>query len=236
MARDAGAYGKHGKQLRWKCVELAIDHGWDAARIHAWLTKAPGSPLISLTCVKSILKIYDDTGDVRCPRFGKRNRHGIISEAAWQFLSSALERHPELFLDEMQSMLRGRGIDCHVSTICRTLQRKGWSRVILQRINTNRDIFEEIEFRQAYQRFPASTFVYVDETKCAPRGLHRKRGYGPKGSAPGVEDDFQSGVSYSATCAFTMDGVVDCFISDSKGVSGAVWRSNLRRPTPSTRR
>ena len=43
-------------QAFWKCVELAIDHGWDAARIHAWLTMAPGSPLISLTCVKSILK------------------------------------------------------------------------------------------------------------------------------------------------------------------------------------
>ena len=64
MAHDKRAYGKHGKALRWKCVELAIDHGWDAARIHAWLTMAPGSPLISLTCVKSILKIYDDTGDV----------------------------------------------------------------------------------------------------------------------------------------------------------------------------
>ena len=80
----------------------------------------------------------------------------------------------------------------------RTPQRKGWSRASCG-AQYKPDIFEEIEFRQAYQL--AGTFARVDERRARREVCIASARYGPAGSAPGVEDDFQSGVR-TATRAY----------------------------------
>lgn len=216
---DARAYGKFGKHLRWKIIEAAYNYGWSAQEIADWLNRHPSRRFISRASVYRVLQRFDATGDVRTPRGGERRREGRLTREDWALLSDALDADPALYLDEMQALLK-LTYDRHypISTLCQALQRKGYSRVVLNRMNVRRIKAEEDLFRMCYEGFPGSFFVFVDESACEPAKEVRRRGRGFRGSNPTDLDKWSRGKRLCATCFMNIEGMLDFAISHSSGV------------------
>ena len=58
-----------------------------------------------LMTVVDILKIHENTRDVRLPRRGRRCRVGVIQGDIWVYLEQLIIHDPSLFLDEIQEAL-----------------------------------------------------------------------------------------------------------------------------------
>lgn len=217
---DARAYGQLGKKMRWRIVQLYIDHDWSSRRIAQYLSFGSDDILVAHTTVCEIVKIFRLTGDVRAPCAGRRRRPGIVSARDWDYLVTVLEARPDVFLDEMQALLAAwSGTRYAISTLCVTLRRNDYTRRVLHRIARRRDLAEEVNWIGVFGKYPANFFVFIDETRKDPRGLCRRYGRGIRGERTVVLDMFSRSKSYSALAVLTLDGVIDCVVDDVKGVN-----------------
>ncbi|KAH8065431.1 DDE superfamily endonuclease [Aureococcus anophagefferens] len=205
--RNAVAYGKHGKVLRWMIVRLMIDYDWKAPQIERRLSVQGRFRTISVATIRRIVKIWRETGDVATPREGTRRRQGSMLPQHWQALRTALHYSPDLFLDEMKTVLwLAFEVRYSIGVILATMKRHGYTRRVLKQLAERRDAEEERTFIDVYSSLPGEYFVFVDETRKDPRGLHRKFGYavGTRTSA----SSFQRSSSYSATGVLSLQGAI----------------------------
>lgn len=205
MRSVRAAYGKHGKALRWHIVVLAFDHGWNANKVASWLNSAPGADLIHHSTCYEILSIFEATGDVRTPVEGRCTRGGIVSDTDLEHLVIILDADPDLFLDEMRDIVFAHGgMYYSKKVLCRTLQRIGYTRVVLHELNVRRDLDEEAMFIDVYSQAPATCLVFVDETHAEPAKLNRRMGRGPRGSRPEVLRELFRDFRFSASGVLTL--------------------------------
>ena len=81
-----------------------------------------------LRTVLNILKIYENTKDVRLPRRGRRCRVGVIQGDIWAYLEQLIIHDPSLFLDEIQEALLVRfNRKFSLSTISATMRRHDYT-------------------------------------------------------------------------------------------------------------
>ena len=218
--RNAVAYGKHGKVLRWMIVRLMIDYDWKAPQIERHLSVQGRFRTISVATIRRIVKIWRETGDVATPREGTRRRQGSMLPQHWQELRTALHYSPDLFLDEMKTVLwLAFEVRYSIGVILATMKRHGYTRRVLKQLAERRDAEEERTFIDVYSSLPGEYFVFVDETRKDPRGLHRKFGYGLVGTRTSVTSSFQRSSSYSATGVLSLQGMIGYHITAAKGVS-----------------
>ncbi|KAH8096489.1 DDE superfamily endonuclease [Aureococcus anophagefferens] len=218
--RNAVAYGKHGKVLRWMIVRLMVDYDWKAPRIERHLSFQGRFRTISVATIRRIVKIWRETGDVATPREGTRRRQGSMLPQHWQELRRALHDAPDLFLDEMQTVLwLAFDVRYSIGVILGTMKRHGYTRRVLKQLAERRDAEEERTFIDVYSSLPGEYFVFVDETRKDPRGLHRKFGYGLVGTRTSVTSSFQRSSSYSATGVLSLQGMIGYHITAAKGVN-----------------
>mmetsp|Transcript_9951 Transcript_9951/g.17757 ORF Transcript_9951/g.17757 Transcript_9951/m.17757 type:complete len:206 (+) Transcript_9951:202-819(+) len=76
----AHEYGKYGKMLRWRVIELKYDHLHSPKKI-VRLLRAGGGRVMPLRTVERVLQLFRDTGDVRLPCRGRRRRLAVIKGA-----------------------------------------------------------------------------------------------------------------------------------------------------------
>ena len=218
--RNAVAYGKHGKVLRWMIVRLMIDYDWKAPQIERHLSVQGRFRTISVATIRRIVKIWRETGDVATPREGTRRRQGSMLPQHWQELRTALHYSPDLFLDEMKTVLwLAFEVRYSIGVILATMKRHGYTRRVLKQLAERRDAEEERTFIDVYSSLPGEYFVFVDETRKDPRGLHRKFGYGLVGTRTSVTSSFQRSSSYSATGVLSLQGMIGYHITAAKGVN-----------------
>ena len=131
--RNAVAYGKHGKVLRWMIVRLMVDYDWKAAQIARHLSFQGRFRTISVATIRRIVKIWRETGDVATPREGTRRRQGSMLPQHWQELRRALHDAPDLFLDEMKTVLwLAFDVRYSIGVILGTMKRHGYTRRVLK--------------------------------------------------------------------------------------------------------
>ena len=152
-------------------------------------------------------------------------RRGAITTRHVNYLVRELRRDPTLYLDEMRDLVRERfGARYHLSTICRTLMRNKFSRKILSVISSRRNEFDRATFKLTMSHFEAHMLVFLDETRKAARSLERVYGRGPRGQRVICRRYFTRNLSgHSALGVFTLDGMIDCGITNAKGVDTAIF-------------
>ncbi|EGB05445.1 hypothetical protein AURANDRAFT_66424 [Aureococcus anophagefferens] len=230
--RNAVAYGKHGKVLRWMIVRLMIDYDWKAPQIERHLSVQGRFRTISVATIRRIVKIWRETGDVATPREGTRRRQGSMLPQHWQELRTALHYSPDLFLDEMKTVLwLAFEVRYSIGVILATMKRHGYTRRVLKQLAERRDAEEERTFIDVYSSLPGEYFVFVDETRKDPRGLHRKFGYGLVGTRTSVTSSFQRSSSYSATGVLSLQGMIGYHITAAKGVSALQFLNRSAVPS-----
>jgi hypothetical protein len=124
----------------------------------------------------------------------------------------------------MQELLWARsGRAYPISTLCVTLQRHNYTTRVLRQIMIRRDAAEEATFIAAFSRFPADYFIFIDETRKDPRGLHRRCGRGIRGTRTTVRSEWGRSRSFSALGVLSLDGMIDCGITGVKGVNAELF-------------
>lgn len=71
--------------------------------------------------------------------------------------------------------------------------------------------------------FPASYFLFADETRKDPKSLYRRHGRGIRGSRVPVYQELVRGTSYSTLGVLNINGVVDYCITNAKGVKADMF-------------
>ena len=174
---------------------------------------------MSLRTVERVLKLFRDHGDVTVPKLGLRPaRRGLIQGVEWNYLEGLIHDDPSMFLAEMQEILYNRfGTKYAVSTICQTLLRHDYTFKKLHLMSIRRDREEEEAWTVAMAEFPASWFLFADETRKDPKSLYRRHGRGLRGCRVPAYQELARGTSYSALGLLNINGMVDYSISQAKG-------------------
>ena len=119
--------------------------------------------------------------------------------ATLQYLESLIERTPDLYLRELKADLEeNRGVSVDVSTIYRTLRRRGFalkknSFIASERVEESRAKYQ-IEVAQNYH---PEQLVFVDECAVNRLTTRRPRGWAPIGCRSRRRDFFIRGTRYS---------------------------------------
>ena len=89
-------------------------------------------------------------------------------------------------------------------------------------MSIRREHEEETSWVEAMREFPANYFLFVDETRKDPRSLHRRYGRGLRGFEIPAYQDLVRGTSYSSLGVLGFEGMVDCCITNVRGVKVTV--------------
>ena len=211
--------------VRRRVVQMAWG-GWGARKI----AKATGCLRVSESTVKRIVRQFRQCGDYSTPCAGRRRRPGKIPDDQVQWLLSCLnEQDCTLYLDEMADRLEAKfGTRYRPNLVCATLLRRGVTRKKLTIASTRRNEFERSLFRSNMGGYRPDQLVFIDETRKDPRTLRRRYGRSCKGARALAEYAFTRHASgWSALGVMTIDGMIDCGLSNAKGVGAAQFLEHL---------
>ena len=159
------------------------------------------------------------------------------------FVLSELQRDPTLYLFELQKLiLAAYAVNYSLACISQTLRRAkltskqarsclyAFSRLLLllservpfaqlQRMALQRDSAERGLWLQMIRQYSAECFVVIDETRKDPISLRRRRGRARRGQRAFARVSMQRTRGFSALGVLTVDGMIDCAITQSSGVS-----------------
>ena len=128
-------------------------------------------------------------------------RTGIVSANKPTFRAHCLHQHDELILVELvsenpsiiylkeikQKLFETTGVKASESTICRTLQRMGFTRKRMQHVSLKRSDTLIAEYKAEISLFNSDSLVFVDETGTDQRDALREYGYSIRGSLHAVQ-------------------------------------------------
>ncbi|CAE6531356.1 unnamed protein product [Rhizoctonia solani] len=128
-------------------------------------------------------------------------------------LCDRLAQDPDVFLDELQRELSdAAGVDVHVSTVWRALQRLGVTRKVLDKRAMEICDEERAEFQQAIRAFRPSQVVAVGENAINRRMTYQNRGYALAGDRAVKRAFFVRGKRYSILPALCIAGILTALI------------------------
>ena len=204
--------------LRWRAV-------WLCQFRRMTYTEIADLLLMSQRSVHRYVQLYLSTGDV----VPKEQRHGpepLLSEYEQIYLLQRLIDRPGTHLYELQQQLfNATGTWVHVSTICRTVDRLGFTRTRLQHVALQRSEEMRAEFMADISNFDASMLVWVDETGFRLKNSVRAYGYSLRGMRA---TDYQLRVGNRSIIAImSLEGMEDIYLTEDN-VNGDVFEDFVR--------
>ena len=165
---------------------------------------------IKKSVVYKILTEYRDLGQPK-PALPIQGRPSLLNETDIRFLSSLIDLHPCLYLDEIQAELeKSRGIYVSLFTIIQALRKLDVSRKTvsvraLERNDLERSLYM---LRMARLAPRPDMLVFIDEAARNSKTSLRKHGRAKRGHRCVQRRQFVRGARVSILPAITMDGIV----------------------------
>ncbi len=164
----------YSEDLRWRAVWVDILRGLNYVEVGEVLYMSDRS-------VRRYVELYHATGDVKpCKR-----KHGpmpVVSELEQLTVIQSLIYKPTMYLEEVQQDLYEAFATCvHLSTICRTIHRLGFTHKRVQTIAIQRSETLRVQFMAEISMFDPNMLVRVDETGSNQRDGIRTYGYSLRG-------------------------------------------------------
>ena len=193
----------YSEDLRWRMVWQRFVRGLTLKEIASNLC-------VDASTVMRITKKFDAIGQVsKSSRPSRNSSRAVKLSRPIQFtILCLLLDNPSLYLREIQRELSYTfNLDVSSAAICRFLKRSHFSRKKMQLIALQRDQC----LRDAYVRdvslYRNNFMVFVDETGCDRRDIHRKYGYGLCGKRVKSQQLLVRGERISVIAAMTINGV-----------------------------
>lgn len=122
--------------------------------------------------------------------------------------------NPSIYLDEIQQEVQEiTGTIVHISTICRTIHRMGWTRQKLRHIAVQQSLEKRVEYITDISMFDPEMLIWLDETGSDCRSSIRSHGYSFRGLTP-VCHQLVWGKRISAIGIMSMKGIEDIYIHE----------------------
>lgn len=122
---------------------------------------------------------------------------------------------PSIYLRELQTELQATtGTDVSLSTICNFVHKSGFTRKKLSVVALQRSDELRAQYMREVSIYTPEMMVFVDETGSDKRDAMRRFGYSLRGKPARVMKLLSRGKHLTAIAAMTIDGVMDCDITD----------------------
>lgn len=210
----------YSEDLRWRAVWLHLIRKLSYAEIADIL-------FISERSVCRYVDLYQSTGDVQ----PKKQRHGpeqLLNDFENITLLQCMINRPGICLAELQQQLNDiTGTWVHLSTICRTVHRLGFTRKRLQHIALQCSEEQRARFKAEISIFHPSMLVWIDETGFKRRNSVRAYGYSFRGMRA---SDYQLRIgqkSINAIGIMSLEGIEDVYLSE-ENVNSDVFENFVR--------
>lgn len=206
--------------LRWRAVWLHLIRNMSYAEVADVL-------FMSQRSVQRYVDLYQSTGDVE----PQKHRHGpeqILSDFEQITVLQSMIDRPGICLSELQQQLSdATGTWVHISTLCRTVHRLGFTRKRLQHIALQCSEERRAQYMAEISIFDPSMLVWVDETGFRRRNSIRAYGYSLRGMRA---TDYQLKMgqkNINAIGIMSLNGIEDVYISE-ENVNGDVFEDFVR--------
>ena len=125
------------------------------------------------------------------------------------YILGLLMDNPGLYLrDVCLKVTEATGVQLSASTVCKLLQRHGYSRKIIRQVAKQRSEEQRGIFMARTFPYPRNFFVWLDETGSDCRSHTRKYGYSLKGVTPIYHRHLVRGKRISSVAAMSSQGVM----------------------------
>ena len=211
---------QYSEDLRWRAVWLHTVRGLSYAEVSDLLYMSERS-------VRRYTELYFTTGDVKpC-----RQRHGpvpLLSETEQLTVLQSMIYKPTIYLEELQHDLHEAfGTWVHLSTICRTVHRLGFTRKRVQQIAIQCSETLRNEYMAEISMFDPDMLIWVDETGSNRRDSIRTYGYSCQGMRAVSHVLRVSGSRINAIGILSTEGIEDVYLTEET-VNGEVFERFVR--------
>ena len=152
------------------------------------------------------------TGSVEPMDASGDTNKGLTEFESFTVLQSILH-NPTAYLEEVQQdLFDTTGTWVHVSTICRTIKQRGFTRKKVQSIALQQSETKWIQFMSEISVYDPDMLIWIDETGSTRRNSIRSYGYSLRGTRPCTHKLRVSGERLSAIPVMTTRGIEDVFV------------------------
>ena len=168
--------------------------------------------------VSRIVTIFRQTGDVQKKTYSSNGANRKLTPTLELMIVHLVLMRPGIFLREIQTeLLEETGADITLSTICRFLQRIGFTRQKMRLTALQRDQFLRLQFVSDVSIYDPDMLIFLDETGSDRRNCIRRHGYSLRGRPLVSQQLLVRGERISAIAFLSVNGMLDC-----KTVKGTV--------------
>ena len=177
---------------------------------------------IAESTVVRILDRFEITGTVSANKATPR-AHCLHLQHDELLLLQLINENPSNYLREIrQKLLEATGVNAPESTVCRSLQRMGFTRKRMQHVALQRSNVLIGEYQADISLFDSNSLVFVDETGSDQRDALRYYGYSLRGYPAHSAKILFKGTRYSAIGVMSTTELLDSFIVEGT-VDGDVF-------------
>ncbi|KIJ52296.1 hypothetical protein M422DRAFT_89347, partial [Sphaerobolus stellatus SS14] len=160
--------------------------------------------------IERILSIHHHKGRVFNSPQKPRGRPPALDTGDRLFLQGCLERANDVYLDELQEMLKQRcGKKVSVSTIWRAFSQAGFTMKKITKVACEHCAQKQAEYVQCIgSNYLSEQLVFVDESSFNQRTTYRGYGWALTGQRAVRKAFFLQGKRYSVLPAISLDGII----------------------------
>ena len=118
------------------------------------------------------------------------------------------------------------GTTYSIWSVCRALLRRRITRKKISVIAARRNVLERAVFKANMAKYGPHQLVFIDETRKEPRTLNRRYGRA-RGRALHSLPFTRHASGFSALGVFTVRGMIDCAVTDERGVDAETFIRHL---------
>ena len=164
---------------------------------------------ISVSTAHRIYKRFENTGDVAALKQPSRGSARKLDDLHELLIIGLVAENPCIYLSEIcQVIYEATFVKVSGSTVCRVLQRNGFSRKKVRQVAKQRCVVFRAAFLSQALQFSSDMFVWIDESGSDARNHIRKFGYALRGMTPTYHRKLGRGKRVSAIAAIATSGLV----------------------------
>ena len=165
--------------------------------------------------VQRTVQLFEETGTTYSIQGYHHNTTKKLSVDEEVAVIEAVVENPALYLSDLQQyVLHTMGKSISISTICKLLQKQGFSHKKLSLIAQQRNDELREQYVQDVSVYDPEMLIFLDETGCDRRTCLHQYGYALKGCRATTKKLLVRGKRYSIIAAMCIDGILDVYITD----------------------
>ena len=167
---------------------------------------------ISVSTAQGVNTLFEITGDVSAKVSDRPKKYLRKLDAYMElFIIGVVLEKPTLYLSELCELRADNsGIEVSEATVCRLLQRHGFTQKKVRQTALQRSTYLRGYFMSQVLLYNRQMFVWLDETGCDNCNYVRKYGYAIRGLTPVCRRILIRGTRISIITAMGTDGLVAC--------------------------